>query len=112
MRRRSIATLLLLLCVLGFTASGRAGEASATLGLTITILPGCITAVDEDPRNVSERCNFARPYRIITTDTRNVPQAVSFRQVGCAPVAGEGSHAQGRAGCDTSRSDITTIIYY
>ena len=112
MRRRSIATILLLFFVLGFAARGRAGEAIATIGLTITILPGCITAVGEDPRDVNERCNFARPYRIITTDTRNVLQALSFTQVGCVSVAGQGSHAQGRVGCDASRPGITTIIYY
>lgn len=93
-------------------AKSRAAEARATMGITITILPGCVTNFDRTTLVVSERCNFPRPYRIDSAAPRIGVPAASAVHVACGRVQHQVRRIDRLEYCGVGSPEQVVVIYY
>jgi hypothetical protein len=96
------------LLLLSHPAYGRSAEGRATFSVSITILPKCVTELDEVSLEVREHCNFRYPYRI---STLNVPPRIPAEHA-----TGTGSDSNMpqpySEQCNPESGCRVTIIYY
>lgn len=102
-----VVWILLGLCV---SASCRAKEASASFGISITIVSACVTDFDELTRRVNERCGFPLPYRI---DTVRFQPGQFDEQLAlfCGNSALQGTPVGQAKPCGADSINVVTIVY-
>lgn len=94
--------------LLSHPAYGRPAEGRATFSVSITILPKCVTELDEVSLEVREHCNFRYPYRI---STLNVPPGVPVE--GATGTGSRNNVPQSyRDHCSPASGCRVTVIYY
>jgi hypothetical protein len=94
--------------LLSHPAYGRPAEGRATFSISITILPKCITELDEASLEVREHCNSRSPYRISTLD---IPPGLSAARV--TDTGSRNSVPMPYSDhCDPESDCRVTVIYY